>query len=75
MAAKPKAETPEATSWDPTTQDEHQESPGLVKEFLRFLWENKLWWMTPTIVILLLLGFVIFRAKESAVAPFIYALF
>ena len=62
-------------TWDPTQEPKSEESPGLVREFLAFLWENKLWWMTPTILILILLGIVIYRAQEASVAPFIYSLF
>lgn len=46
-----------------------------VKELLSFLWENKLWWMMPIVIIFLLLGMFIWLAQSSAVVPFIYALF
>ncbi|MDP8252900.1 MAG: DUF5989 family protein [Candidatus Kaelpia aquatica] len=48
---------------------------GVVKELFSFLWANKLWWMTPIVVIFLLLGLFIWLAQSSAVVPFIYALF
>ncbi|HBQ22045.1 MAG: hypothetical protein A2Z91_03415 [Deltaproteobacteria bacterium GWA2_38_16] len=48
---------------------------GIVKEFFIFLKERKLWWMTPIIVMLLLLGLLIVFTEGSAVAPFIYTLF
>ncbi|MBI4041267.1 MAG: hypothetical protein HY390_05310 [Deltaproteobacteria bacterium] len=47
----------------------------IVKEFWIFLRERKLWWMTPIVVVLLLLGFLIVFTEGSAVAPFIYTLF
>ncbi|MDP8216949.1 MAG: DUF5989 family protein [Candidatus Kaelpia imicola] len=47
----------------------------IVGELFSFLWANKLWWMTPIVVIFLLLGLFIWLAQSSAVVPFIYALF
>lgn len=47
----------------------------IIIELLRFLWERKLWWMIPIVVVLLLFGLLIFFTQSSAVAPFIYTLF
>ncbi len=48
---------------------------SIIKEFWMFLRVRKRWWLTPIIVMLLLLGLLIFFAQSSAVAPFIYTLF
>lgn len=48
---------------------------GIFGELLVFLWQRKLWWLIPMIVILVLLGAVLIFAQGSAVAPFIYTLF
>ena len=48
---------------------------SLVREFWQFLRERKKWWLTPVIVVLLLVGLLIFLTSGSAVAPFIYTLF
>lgn len=48
---------------------------SILFELWSFLKENKKWWLTPIIIFLVLLGFIIFLAQGSAVAPFIYALF
>ncbi len=48
---------------------------GIVKELLAFLWQRKLWWIIPIIIVLLLFGVLIFFTQSSAVAPFIYTLF
>jgi NAD/NADP transhydrogenase beta subunit len=48
---------------------------GVAGELLSFLWKEKMWWLTPMIVILLLLGVLMIFAQGSAVAPFIYTLF
>ncbi len=47
----------------------------IISELFRFLWERKLWWMIPIVLVLLLFGFLIFFTESSAVAPFIYTLF
>ena len=51
-----------------------QDDPGLVREFVDFLRYNKKWWMTPIIVITLLLSLLAFLAATPA-APFIYSFF
>jgi hypothetical protein len=48
---------------------------GIVAEVFQFLWETKLWWMAPMIILLLLLGILIIFAETSPVAPFVYTLF
>ena len=47
----------------------------IISEYLSFLKENKKWWLTPIIVMLLLLGLLIVFSQSSALAPFIYTLF
>ncbi|MEW5947535.1 MAG: DUF5989 family protein [bacterium] len=46
-----------------------------LKEFVQFLRERKLWWLTPIVLVLLMLGLLIWLAESSAVAPFIYTVF
>lgn len=48
--------------------------PGFVRELLGFLLANKKWWLTPIILILLVLGALILLSGTAA-APFIYTLF
>ena len=48
---------------------------GTAGELLRFLWERKLWWMIPMVVVLVLCGALLILAQSSAIAPFIYTLF
>jgi len=47
----------------------------LLKELWGFLRERKKFWLTPIILVILLLGGLIVLSQGSAVAPFIYALF
>ena len=48
---------------------------GIAGELLQFFWQNKWWWLTPMVLVLLLFGVLIVFAQSSAVAPFIYTLF
>jgi hypothetical protein len=47
---------------------------GPLAEFLSFALHNKKWWLTPIIVVLLLVG-VLAVLGGTGVAPFIYSLF
>lgn len=46
-----------------------------VRDLFSFLWQQRLWWLTPMMVVLVLLGLLLVFAQGSAVAPFIYTLF
>ena len=48
---------------------------GILKEFWDFLRVRKKWWLTPIVVVLLLLGSLIVFTQGSALSPFIYTLF
>lgn len=48
---------------------------SMVKELWQFLKERKVWWLTPIIIMLLLVGVLIVFGQSSAVSPFVYALF
>ena len=48
---------------------------GLLGELWAFLRERKAWWLTPVIVLLILVGVLIIFGQSSAISPFIYALF
>ena len=50
--------------------------PGLLRELLALLRENKAWWLAPILVALLALGALIaLAAAIPGAAPFIYSLF
>lgn len=51
-----------------------QSSPGFLAEVWDFLRNNKKWWLTPIVVILLMFGALMFLSGTAA-APFIYTLF
>ena len=62
----------------PQKQREHGETV-LMLDLMRDLWgfmrERKKFWMTPLILVLILMGALVILAQFSAVAPFIYTLF
>lgn len=47
---------------------------GIVAEFIAFMAENKMWWLTPILIVFGLLGVLLLLATTGA-APFIYTLF
>lgn len=48
---------------------------GVFGELLAFFWHQKLWWMIPMIVILVIFGLFLIFAQSSPIASFIYTLF
>lgn len=51
-----------------------QSSKGLLAEFWDFIVHEKIWWMTPIVlVVVAMVAFILF-AEASPVVPFIYAL-
>ena len=48
---------------------------SLLVEFWQFLREEKIWWITPIVIIFALLAVILVYAESSAIAPFIYPLF
>jgi len=46
-----------------------------IREFWLFLRTRKKYWLIPTFVLLLLIGFLIVATSGSALAPFIYSIF
>lgn len=47
---------------------------GLVREFWDFLRHNKKWWLTPILIVILLVGLLVLLTG-TGMAPFIYTLF
>ena len=48
---------------------------GIAAELLVFLWERKMWWIIPLVMVLLFTGLLIGFGSTSGVGPFIYTLF
>ena len=47
----------------------------IANELLRFFIQDKWWWLTPMIVMLLGFTVLVIFAQSSAIAPYIYVLF
>lgn len=72
MSTTPSDDKPESTPENPLAQLEKKQS--LLGEFWTFIKQEKLWWMTPIILVLLaMVGFILF-AESAPVLPYIYAL-
>ena len=48
---------------------------AIVGELMRFLWRQKLWWLVPIVVVLLLFGLLVLFGQSTPLAPFVYTLF
>ncbi len=48
---------------------------AILKEFWDFLKVRKKWWLTPIIIVMILLGALIVFSQGSALSPFVYTLF
>ena len=51
------------------------ENVSFFRELWMFMKQEKKWWLTPILLILLGMGVFIVLTESSAVMPFIYALF
>jgi len=46
-----------------------------MSSFRQFLGENKLWWITPIVIVLILVGWLLFQTshgEDSGASPFVY---
>lgn len=48
---------------------------SVARDLLEFLWKERLWWMIPFVLTLLIVAILLIFAQTSPVAPFIYTLF
>jgi hypothetical protein len=63
-------------TWDPTARPAATPTErGFLGELLVFAWQNKLWWIIPSLTILLGLGALVLVAGRDNFAPFFYSLF
>ncbi len=47
----------------------------IMKKFVRFLWDCKMWWLIPMLVMVALFALLLTASSETGDAPFIYQLF
>ena len=48
---------------------------SIIGELFRFLWQQRLWWLIPMMIVLLLFGVLLLLAQSTPLAPFVYTLF
>ncbi|OGM03523.1 hypothetical protein A2715_02625 [Candidatus Woesebacteria bacterium RIFCSPHIGHO2_01_FULL_39_32] len=48
---------------------------GLIGELIAFLWSQKLWWMIPMVLVLVVFGLFLIFAQGTSFVHFIYPLF
>lgn len=48
---------------------------SVINELFSFLWQRKLWWLIPMVMVLVVFGMLLVFAQASGIAPFIYTLF
>ena len=66
---------PHRASWKADFAREAAEaSPGIVREFVQFLVENKKWWLIPILVAVGLIALLV-ALSASPLAPLIYPIF
>ncbi len=46
----------------------------IVGEVFSFLWQRKLWWLMPLVILIFLIGLLLLLAQVSSVAPWMYSL-
>ena len=57
-----------------TSSNEFKKNPGVLRDLIAFLMQNKKWWLVPVVIVTLLVGALIVLGSTVA-APFIYTLF
>lgn len=48
---------------------------GVVNGLFVFLWRQRLWWMIPIFLAVVVVGLIVALAAHPAAAPFVYTLF
>ena len=48
---------------------------AIARAFFRFLWQQRLWWLIPLMIILFIFGALLLIGQQTVLAPFIYTLF
>jgi hypothetical protein len=74
MNDRPQDAEPPRHDGDEFAEYAGQAQIGIVHEFADFLLHNKKWWLTPIVLVLLLVGLLIILGGTGA-GPFIYTLF
>ena len=49
--------------------------PATLAELFWLLWQHRLWWLIPMVIVLLLFAVIIVLGSTSSVGPLLYTLF
>ncbi len=74
MTSQPESQSGESDSGESFASQSQARPPSVVAEFVDFLIHNKKWWLTPIVIVLLILSFFVLMTN-TALGPFIYVLF
>ncbi|MBI5614530.1 hypothetical protein HY947_06405 [Candidatus Gottesmanbacteria bacterium] len=47
----------------------------MIRDLASYLWKNKLWWMAPPIIVIVLFTILVAVSAVSPISPFMYMLF
>jgi hypothetical protein len=48
---------------------------SFLSELVSMLWEKKLWWLAPIVIILILFAVLLVLGQSSVISPFVYTIF
>ena len=60
---------------DSFAEQADMKAPSFLRELWDFVGHNKKWWLIPIILVLLVVSILVLLTTNSALAPFIYAIF
>jgi hypothetical protein len=60
---------------DSFAEQADMQAPSFLGELWDFVCHNKKWWLIPIIIALLVISVLVLLTTNSALAPFIYAIF
>jgi hypothetical protein len=46
-----------------------------MKDLFAYIWKNRIWWILPPVILIIIVGVLIFISSATPVSPFIYMLF
>ena len=60
---------------DSFAEQADMQAPSFLRELWDFVCHNKKWWLIPIIIVLLVVSILVLLTANTALAPFIYAIF
>ena len=60
---------------DSFAEQANMQAPSFLRELWDFVCHNKKWWLIPIIIVLLVVSILVLLTTNTALAPFIYAIF